>query len=85
MLYLCYFRYDLWNDGFLLDEPASPTCSVNIESANSCSCHSTAIIAGIVVPLGVIILALVAYIVMTNKRAAPMAASDTASKAQSNL
>lgn len=77
--------YDLWNDGFLLDEPASPTCSVNIESANSCSCHSTAIIAGIVVPLGVIILALVAYIVMTNKRAAPMAASDTASKAQSNL
>ena len=74
MLYLCYFRYDLWNDGFLLDEPASPTCSVNTDSD---SCHYTAIIAGIVVPLGVINLALVAYIVMSNKRAAPMAASDS--------
>lgn len=82
--YNLFGTYDLWNDGFLLDQPASPTCNVNVIESDSCTCHSTAIVAGIVVPLSVIIIALVAYIVVLSKRA-PMAASDSASKAQGNL
>ena len=77
------YRYDLWNDGFVLDEPASSTCITVASDSSSCECHSTTIIVGIVVPLVVIIIALVAYIIWAaTKRAGPMAAaSDSINKA----
>jgi hypothetical protein len=69
-----FCRFDLWNDGFQLDAPASSSCASPI--TNDCQCHTTTIIVAIVVPLGVINLALVAYIIFSASRRVPMAEAD---------